>query len=70
MNLISGLLERQVVFNSFTLLWKKVDEAADKDEKYNVVHLDFSNAFDRVPHIRLLSKGKAYGIQSWLKDKQ
>ena len=58
--------------------YSKVYEAADNDENYDILYLDFSKAFDRVPHLRLLSKVKAHGIdgsifrwiQSWLGDRQ
>jgi len=40
-----------------------VTAAADKGEAVNVVYLDFSKAFDKVPVKRLLEKIKAHGIQ-------
>ena len=44
----------------------------------DVVYLDFQKAFDKVPHLRLLNKIKAYGITGdvlrwigeWLKDRE
>ena len=52
---------------------KKVDEGSAVD----VVSMDFSKAFDKVPHGRLLHKVKSHGIQgevskwiqNWLLDK-
>ena len=41
---------------------QKVFETIDKGNKYDIVDLDFSKAFDRVPHRRRLSKIKAHGI--------
>ena len=32
------------------------------------MHLDFQKAFDKVPHQRLLSKSKAYGIRGKVFD--
>ena len=56
----------------------KVYEAADSGENYDVLYLDFSKAFDKVPHRRLLRKVKAHGIdgkvlgwiRSWLCDRR
>lgn len=43
--------------------YKKVFETMDEGDRYDIVYLDFSKAFDRVPHRRLLSKVKAHGIE-------
>ncbi len=43
---------------------KKVMEAVDQDENYDVVYLDFRKAFDKVPHQRLLKKVEGHGIDS------
>jgi endonuclease/exonuclease/phosphatase family metal-dependent hydrolase len=53
---ISQLLE---VMEDFTKLW-------DNHEAFDVIYLDFRKAFDSVPHRRLLSKLKAYGISGTL----
>ena len=42
--------------------YKKVFKTLDEGSRYDIVYLDFSKAFDRVPHRRLLSKVKAHGI--------
>ncbi len=42
--------------------YKKVIEAVDLDENYDVVYLDFSKEFHKVPHQRLLKKVEAHGI--------
>ena len=42
--------------------YRKVFETIDKGDEYNIIYLDFSKVFDRVPHRRLLSKVKAYSI--------
>ena len=53
--------------------YRKVYEAADKDENYDVIYLDFSKAFDKVPLQRLLHKVRAHGIRvkytnGWKRD--
>ena len=42
--------------------YRKVFETIDNGDRYDIVFLDFSKAFDKVPHRRLLSKVKAHGI--------
>ena len=54
--------------------YRKVFETIDKGEEYDIVYLDFSKAFDRVPHRRLLSKVKAHGIGGkvleWIREQR
>ena len=53
-------------------------EAVDNGKSYDIIYLDFSKAFDKVPHERLLKKVAAYGIRgnllkwirSWLKRRR
>ena len=42
--------------------YRKVFENIDKGDEYDIVYMDFSKAYDRVPRRRLLSKVKAHGI--------
>ena len=50
-------------------MWAKTLDAGGRAD---VIYVDFSKAFDRVPHRRLLSKLSAYGISgkilAWIKD--
>jgi len=55
-----------------------VTTALDLGRPVDVVYLDFQKAFDKVPHLRLLNKIKAYRITGdvlrwigeWLKDRE
>ena len=57
----------------FEGITKKIDEGSAVD----VIYMDFSKAFDKVPHGRLLHKVKSHGvqgevskwIQNWLLDR-
>ena len=40
----------------------------DKQEPFDTIYFDFSQAFDTVPHKRLLTKLKSYGIVGNLHD--
>jgi len=56
----------------------KVTGHLDADECIDIIYLDFSKAFDKVPHFRLLQKLKQHGIsgkvsdwiQSWLRGRR
>ena len=55
-----------------------VYEAAANDESHDIIYLDLSKAFDKIPHDRLLSNVRAHGIdgkvlhwfRSWLIETQ
>ena len=44
------------------LTYRNVYKAVDNDANYDTLYLDFSKAFDKVPHDRLLSKVRLHGI--------
>ena len=49
--------------------YRKVFETLDSGDRYNIFFLDFSKAFDRVPHRRLISNGKLLEwIRGWLES--
>ncbi len=58
--------------------YSKVYEAVDNGDSYDILYLDFSKAFDKVPHQRLLRKVRAHGIDgkvlgwigSWLGNRR
>ena len=52
-------------FSCVTQLLKVLEDwtvAIDSGKSVDVIYLDFQKAFDRVPHNRLLSKLRSYGI--------
>ena len=72
-----GFTKGKSCLTNLLTFFRKVFEVVDNDENYDVIYLDFSKAFDRVPHQRLLRKIKAHGIEgkvlnwikSWLTDR-
>ena len=73
-----GFTKGKSCLTNLLSFYKTVYEAADVDDSYDVIYLDFSKAFDRVPHERLLRKIKAHGIggdvykwiRSWLNNRE
>ena len=57
---------------------EKVTESIDSGTPMDIIYLDFSKAFDKVPRLRLLEKMKAHSIngrqlkwiENWLTDRQ
>ena len=49
-----------------------VTKLIDEGHNVDVIYLDFSKAFDKVPHVRLMSKLRAHGIvgevANWIED--
>jgi len=48
--------------SNLSLFFDQVSEGVDTGTAIDVIYLDFAKAFDKVPHERLLSKLKKYGI--------
>ena len=46
--------------------FKEVTKMIDEDRAMDVVYMDFSKAFDKVPHGRLVQKVKSHGIRDEL----
>ena len=73
-----GFMKGKSCLTNLLSFYSKVYESADNGDSYNILYLDFSKAFDKVPHQRLLRKVRAHGIdgkilgwiRSWLADRQ
>ena len=61
-----GFTKGRSCLTNLLSFFSEVYEAVDKDKAYDVVYLDFSKAFDRVPHERLIRKVEAHGIRGGL----
>ena len=48
-------------------LFSEVYEAVDQDNAYVIIYLDFSKAFNKVTHERLIRKIEAHGIGDYFK---
>ena len=58
-----GFTKGKSCLTNLLTFFRKVFEVVDNDENYDDIYLDFSKAFDRVPHQRLQRKVKAHGIE-------
>ena len=47
---------------------EEITKLIDEGHSIDVLFLDFSKAFDKVPHVRLISKIKAHGIEGQIAD--
>ena len=63
-----GFTQGRSCLTNLLTFFADVYEAVDSDKEYDVIYLDFSKAFDKVPHERLLRKIKAHGIGGTLLD--
>ncbi len=56
-----GFTKGKSCLTNLLSFYNRVYKAADNDESFDVVYLDFNKAFDKVPHQRLLNKVRAHG---------
>ena len=72
-----GFMKNKSTVTNLLEFFDKITEMYDKGEAADVIYLDFSKAFDKVPAKRLLNKIEAYGVQgnilkwieNWLKNR-
>ncbi len=57
-----GFTKDRSCLTNLLSLYTKIIEAVDRDENYDILYLDFSKAFEKVPHHRLLHKIQAHGV--------
>jgi hypothetical protein len=72
------VLQRENLVCNLLDFFERVTKDLDEGRNVDVVYLDFSKAFDKVPHKRLIKKLKAHGIEgelskwieNWLGDRR
>ena len=67
-----GFVPGRSCMTQLLLVLDKWTEMLDNGYPIDIIYLDFAKAFDKVPHVRLLEKIKAYGINgeifNWIKN--
>ncbi len=66
-----GFTKGRSCLTNLLSFYSEVYKAVDNGKAYDIIYLDFSKAFDRVPHERLIRKVEAHGIRGniskWIK---
>ena len=73
-----GFTKGKSCLTNLLLFLEDITKAIDEGKPLDVIYLDFSKAFDKVPHQRLLLKIKAHGVYGnvadwigeWLHDRK
>ena len=67
-----GFSKGKSCMSNLLITLEDVTESLDEDFSVDIIYLDYSKAFDTVPHKRLISKFEAYGnsgeILQWIQD--
>ena len=73
-----GFMKRKSCVTNLLEFLEEITSQVDKSSPMDIVYLDFSKAFDKVPKLRLIEKIRAHGIQgnalqwieNWLTDRR
>lgn len=73
-----GFVKGRSCLTNLVEFFEEVTKEVDKGKAVDVVYMDFSKAFDKVPHGRLLQKVQVHGIEgdlavwirNWLADRR
>ena len=73
-----GFLRGRSCLSNLLVFLDKVTDCVDKGINVDVIFLDLAKAFDKVPHVRLMNKVRAHGIdgfignwiENWLKGRK
>ena len=73
-----GFLKVRSCLTNMLCFLEEITKWIDEGSPVDIIYLDFQNAFDKVPHQRLLLKLKAHGIsdgtidwiEKWLTDRR
>ena len=57
-----GFTEGRSCFTNLLELFEEVTDAIDNCKPFDCIYLDFAKAFDKVPHLRLMTKLKTHGV--------
>ena len=58
-----GFMPKKSCATNLLEFLEKITEFFDNDTPVDILYLDFSKAFDKVPHRRLLTKMETFGIK-------
>ena len=57
-----GITKRRSYLTNLLEFFQEVTDAIDKGKPFDCIYFDFAKAFDKVPHLRLIQKVKAHGV--------
>ena len=63
-----GFMRNKSTVTNLLEFFEKITSIVDNGDPADIVYLDFSKAFDKVPHRRLLNKIQSYGIENKVID--